>query len=340
MRDAYEQAIARRYDSIAEEGESDLCCAPFSLYDWTELAALPPGAVQLSSGCGDPTRFAQIRTGTVVADIGSGAGLDCLKAAKLTGPTGRVIGIDPSPAMRDRARSYAQQLDLAWLSFEDGTADHLPLLAASVDVVISNCVLSLASDPRRVWLEIARVLRPGGWFAVSDVVGGADRNDLRARTRCEVGVSWEEYLDYLQDARFSGIHVVKASPVRFRDGVSAQSVSLSGSYATSPPLHFWQIVAPLETHQQASRSVTGYVMSEGQHLEVDFEILDLADPDTRCLLGLAVKGRPFADGQELPRGYVLVNGRLVGDWVPADGDGSIPVELLRQSALAWRTGSA
>jgi SAM-dependent methyltransferase len=336
MPDPVERVIAQTYDSLAQAGESDLCCSPLLLYDSTELASLPAGAVQLSSGCGDPTHFAQIRPGVVVVDIGSGAGLDCLKAAKLTGPGGRVIGVDPSEAMRAAASSHARQLGLDWLVFEDGTADHLPLPDSSADVVISNCVLSLATEPRKVWLEIARVLKPGGRFAVSDIVGGDAREDLRARTRCEVGVSWTEYLTYLEDARFSGIRLIKASPVRFRDGVSAQSVSLSGRYAPSPPMLFIHVLAPSNDLAFVSRTVTSFVSDAPGDLGVDFEVLPIDGPEAQCLLRLASETPGTAQLERDDRVYILANGRVAGSWIAATERADAALEVLQRTADGCR----
>lgn len=214
--------IVQTYDEVASRGASDLCCSPVGLYDSEELDALPEETLALSSGCGHPVRFSQISTGASVVDVGSGAGGDCFLAARMVGPSGRVVGVDPSPTMRARAARSAETLGLSWVSFVDGTAEKLPISDASVDVVISNCVLSLASHPEEVWREIGRILRPGGRFTVSDIMGGGEET-LETKTRCETGLSWTRYIKLLWEAGFSGIHLLDVKTASFRDGAAAVS---------------------------------------------------------------------------------------------------------------------
>lgn len=158
------------------------CCGPAGAsaddlaqrigYDAGELAALPVGA-NLGLSCGNPTAIAALRPGEVVLDLGSGGGFDCFIAGSRVGPAGRVIGVDMTPAMIGRARrnlaSYRERSGLDNVEFRLGEIEHLPLADASVDVVISNCVLNLSPDKQQSWREVARVLRPGGRVAVSDL---------------------------------------------------------------------------------------------------------------------------------------------------------------------------
>src|SRR5262249_19041379 len=201
--------ITATYDQLARLGDSDLCCAPIELYRPDELALLPEEVLRLSSGCGHPVEDADISAGLTVLDIGSGAGADAILAARRTGPGGTVIGVDPSAAMRQRAARTAAELELPWVEFRAGTAENLPVGESSVDVVISNCVLSLSTDPTRAWTEIARILRPGGRIVVSDIVGGAATETVEAKTRCETGIEWPEYRALLTVLGFAAIRLVR-----------------------------------------------------------------------------------------------------------------------------------
>jgi len=172
--------------------EASACCSsptdPDSfgaqLYDWKERASLPDAAALASLGCGNPTAVAELREGETVLDLGSGGGIDVLLSAARVGPTGRAIGLDMTPEMLALARRNAAEAGASNVEFVEGTIEAIPLPSASVDVVISNCVINLAADKPAVLAEIARVLRPGGRMGVSDVVA---RDDLGAHERAERG---------------------------------------------------------------------------------------------------------------------------------------------------------
>jgi len=183
------------------------CCGPATLspeqvaaavgYAKSDLAALPEGA-NLGLSCGNPTALAQLNAGEVVLDLGSGGGLDCFLAGPRVGPTGRAIGIDMTPEMLARARQnlakYRERSGLDNVEFRLGEIEHLPVADASVDVVLSNCVLNLSPDKAQVWREIGRVLKPGGRVAVADLallqpLPAGVREDLEALVGCIAGAA-------------------------------------------------------------------------------------------------------------------------------------------------------
>ena len=144
------------------------------LYTPDDRAALPDAAVLASLGCGNPTAVAELRAGEVVLDLGSGGGIDVLLSAQRVGPSGRAIGLDMTDEMLELARSNAAKAGATNVEFLQGTMESIPLDDASVDVVISNCVLNLSADKAAVLGEIARVLRPGGRIGISDIVADDD----------------------------------------------------------------------------------------------------------------------------------------------------------------------
>lgn len=183
------------------------CCGPTAFtpeqlaaaigYGTSELAVAPEGA-NMGLSCGNPTALASLRAGETVLDLGAGGGFDCFIAGAKVGATGRVIGVDMTPAMLAKARanlaSYAARTGFANVEFRLGEIENLPVADASVDVVISNCVLNLSPDKPRVWREIARVLRSGGRVAVSDLallkpLPEVVRVDLEALVGCVAGAA-------------------------------------------------------------------------------------------------------------------------------------------------------
>src|SRR6202008_3175869 len=176
-------------------------CDPITknLYSETEKDALPEKAVAASLGCGNPTALAILQPGEIVLDLGSGGGIDVILSARRVGPTGRAIGLDMTDEMLELAQRNAAEAGVANVEFVRGTIEAIPLPSASVDVVISNCVINLAADKAAVLHEIARVLRPGGRGGVSDVVADdqlspAERAERGSYSGCIAGaLSFAEY---------------------------------------------------------------------------------------------------------------------------------------------------
>ena len=205
---------ARRRSEILDDGGPDgTLVFGSSLYAADERAALPDAAVLASLGCGNPTAVAELREGETVLDLGSGGGIDVLLSARRVGPTGRAIGVDMTDEMLDLARRNAAEAGATNVEFRRGTIESLPLDAASVDVVISNCVINLAADKGAVLAEIARVLREGGRMGVSDVVADdglslAERAQRGSFAGCIAGaLSFSEFRAGLEAAGLTEISV-------------------------------------------------------------------------------------------------------------------------------------
>jgi AhpD family alkylhydroperoxidase len=227
----------------AASGESGRSLADMAGYGAEELAALPADAVEHSFGCGNPLAFSAVQPGHVVLDIGSGAGIDCLLAAEKVGPTGKVIGLDMTPEMIERARRNAREAGVTNVEFRLGDAEKMPVEDASADWVISNCVINLSPDKPAVFREIARVLRPGGRIAISDIVAAELPDTVResrdAWTGCLAGaISEEAYVAGLQaaglqDVRVSSRTVYDASQLAGLFGSACCGVGQTGPEAAA-----------------------------------------------------------------------------------------------------------
>jgi arsenite methyltransferase len=230
------EPVRERYASAARavaQGHDDTCnCGPggccdevgvddksgsqvfgSALYEDAEADGAPATAVQASLGCGVPTAVADLHEGETVLDLGSGAGADVLISARRVGASGRAIGLDMTDEMLELARANARDPGVDNVEFRKGYLEDMPIEDASVDVVISNCVINLSGDKQRVLDEAARVLRPGGRFAVSDVIADLDmddatRADMRQWTGCVAGALTEtEFRAALGTAGFEDIEI-------------------------------------------------------------------------------------------------------------------------------------
>jgi SAM-dependent methyltransferase len=220
------KSVREGYAKIAKEGGSccnqdTTCCRDTKSacdisksigYSDEELAAAPEGA-NLGLGCGNPIALASLKEGEIVLDLGSGAGFDCFLAANKVGKSGRVIGVDMTPEMIEKARENAGKSDYTNVEFRLGEIENLPAADSSVDVIISNCVINLAPDKRRVFKEAFRVLKPGGRLMVSDIVLTKElpdviRNSVQAYIGCVSGaILEEEYLGAIEAAGFQDVRV-------------------------------------------------------------------------------------------------------------------------------------
>ena len=220
MSKAIEAVVREKYGAVAASALSNDHAGVRGVaeafgYTAEELSSIPAGA-NMGLSCGNPTATANLRPGEVVVDLGSGGGLDVFLAAKKVGPGGRAIGIDMTPEMLERARANAIRQGLGNVEFHESTIDKLPLPDASVDCVISNCVINLAPDKDAVFREVARVLKPGGRLAVSDIALKkplpADlAEDLFAYVGCIAGaIPIGEYVESLKAAGFSEVEVIDA----------------------------------------------------------------------------------------------------------------------------------
>jgi SAM-dependent methyltransferase len=255
--------VRSRYAEVAEGAMG--CCGPAGCgpqpgaslalgYTADELAAVPEGA-NLGLGCGNPQALAALRPGETVLDLGSGAGFDSFLAARQVGPSGRVIGVDMTPAMIEKARANARAAGVESVEFRLGEIEHLPVEARTVDVILSNCVLNLVPDKAQAFREAFRVLKPGGRLAVSDVVLLHElpehlKGMVEAYTGCVSGAARVEDLEaMLRDAGFADIAVTPKPESRafiagWFPGTGAEDIVASATIAARRPAEVAACCAP------------------------------------------------------------------------------------------------
>jgi SAM-dependent methyltransferase len=225
------EVVREKYGEIAE-GRSSGCCetdtgcgcgcsdpagAALQIgYSKDELAAIPEGA-DLGLGCGNPLSFANAQPGETVLDLGSGAGIDCFLAARAVGPAGKVIGVDMTAEMIQKARANATKGGYTNVEFRLGEIEHLPVADGSVDLTISNCVVNLSPEKSKVFGEVFRTLKPGGRMLVSDLVltrelSAEQRNNVQLYVGCVAGAALQdEYLQLIRDAGFQNVEIMNES---------------------------------------------------------------------------------------------------------------------------------
>jgi len=246
--DEVRRHVRARYAQIAESFTDQMvancgcgtasveCCSTtgsqsIQLYEDAAVIDLPQEVTGLSLGCGDPVTLASLLPGQTVLDLGSGGGIDCFLAAQKVGPSGRVIGVDMTPAMLDKARSNQKRLGFDNVEFRLGEIEHLPVADSSVDVIISNCVINLSLNKAQVFRDAYRVLRPGGKLAVSDMVTAGPlpdtiKDSLSAWAGCIAGAQDVEV--YIQAIRAAGFINVEVTPVYLAPEMIDQAVSELG----------------------------------------------------------------------------------------------------------------
>jgi arsenite methyltransferase len=234
--DEVRQSVRESYSKVAEGKSGTDCCAPNSTasenaccgsddfdvstiystrlgYSEEEVKSVPQGA-DMGLGCGNPRAIAALKPGETVLDLGSGGGFDCFLAAREVGNSGHVIGVDMTPSMVSKARANADKIHSTQVEFRLGEIEHLPVADASVDVIISNCVINLSPDKQQVFKEAMRVLKPEGRLAISDVVASAQlpdevKHDLALHSACVAGATViSELKDMMKAAGFINIAII------------------------------------------------------------------------------------------------------------------------------------
>lgn len=235
--------VKNKYSDIAKQSEkqskspcscSDSCCsdAGYSVFseDYYTLKGYNPEA-DLGLGCGIPTEFAQIKLGDTVVDLGSGAGNDCFVARAYTGIEGKVIGIDFTTEMLEKARKNAEKLGYSNIEFVEGDIENMPIKSEIADVVLSNCVLNLVPDKQKAFAEIFRIMKKRGHFCISDVVLQGEllesiKNDMAMYAGCVSGaVQKEEYLKIIRDSGFENVQVKKEKQISIPDNIMLKYLS-------------------------------------------------------------------------------------------------------------------
>ncbi len=236
------EIVKDRYAKIAEQGKAEnasSCCGATTpsnkvynimMDDYSETGGYVEDA-DLGLGCGLPTQFAKIKKGDTVIDLGSGAGNDCFVARHETGIEGKIIGVDFTPIMIEKARINAEKLGYNNVEFREGDIDAMPVSNDVADVIVSNCVLNLVPNKQKVISEIYRVLKPGGHFSISDIVlvgnlPDALKEDAEMYAGCVAGaIQKKEYLQFISDAGFQNVQIQKEKPIVIPDDILEKYLS-------------------------------------------------------------------------------------------------------------------
>lgn len=236
------EMVKQKYSEIAKQdklansssccGATESCGEVYNIMseEYTGMEGYNPDA-DLGLGCGLPTHFAAIKKGDVVIDLGSGAGNDCFIARAETGESGKVIGIDMTPAMIEKARENAEKLNFNNVEFRLGDIENMPVTANVADVIVSNCVLNLVPDKEAAFLEMNRVLKPGGHFSISDIVlKGTLPSKLQHAAEMYAGcvsgaIQKDEYLDMIKKSGFTNVILQKEKPIIVPDNILADYLS-------------------------------------------------------------------------------------------------------------------
>jgi len=240
--EALKQLVKEKYTVIANQDydtNASSCCGAggcsTEVYnimtdDYSAVEGYNPDA-DLGLGCGLPTQFARIKPGDTVIDLGAGAGNDAFIARHETGPTGKVIGIDFTPAMIDRARQNAEVRGFNNVEFRQGDIEHMPVAGNTADVIVSNCVLNLVPNKHAVLQDIMRVLKPGGHFSISDIVlKGTLPESIRTAAEMYAGcvsgaIQRETYLELINITGFTKVTIQKEKPIIIPDDILSQYLS-------------------------------------------------------------------------------------------------------------------
>ncbi|MFQ5866579.1 MAG: arsenite methyltransferase [bacterium] len=227
--------VKKRYGQFAEQGSS--CCPNYSCcdigYSIDEVKDLPSDISEFSLGCGNPVALADIREGEIVLDIGSGGGLDVFLASKKVGPKGKVIGLDMTEQMVEKAKQNAKKGNYNNVEFKLGEAEDIPVKDNSVDLVMSNCVINLVPDKEKAYQEIYRILRPNGKFVISDLVTEKEldesiRNNSEKLVACVGGALTEKgYIGAIKRSGFKNVNILKKSTMVV-SGVKVLSETIRG----------------------------------------------------------------------------------------------------------------
>lgn len=301
--DSIIQSVSQRYAKAVTTGEQ-MCCP--TGYNHEDLGKFIPEAVlKVSYGCGTPVGLSTVKPGEVVLDIGSGGGIDCFDASRKVGASGKIIGIDMTNEMLSLARTHAPTVakNLGYpasnVDFRKGLADAMPVEDNHVDLIISNCVINLAPDKKKVFREMFRVLQPGGRFTISDIV--ADQpvpqymiHDSAKWGDCLSGaLTIQDYWGRLREAGFRGLHQVTVIPWRVIDGIHFVSVTLTGYKTTAAASSSAPVFATLTGPFSQVTDEGGTTFLRGAPQQVDektVNLLSLAPYKDHFVIG----GRPLA----------------------------------------------